>query len=174
MQSCLPELFCILRYCNLDCTEMDSLIQWGLTTGDPAVLRHCLGMILSLSEKSPERAAALLKPCLADPSAIENDSLASVCLLRLCFALYTTSKDPQYLQTLCRFTSGSAESSSLQAMELLSQLPYDVLSHLNAAGAAGDGGSDGRGDGRQSCWRASPRVWRPAARRTSPTTTRWA
>ena len=61
MQSCLPELFCILRYCNLDCTEMDSLIQWGLTTGDPAVLRHCLGMILSLSEKSPERAAALLK-----------------------------------------------------------------------------------------------------------------
>ena len=79
MQSCLPELFCILRYCNLDCTEMDSLIQWGLTTGDPAVLRHCLGMILSLSEKSPERAAALLKPCLADPSAIENGvSLASL------------------------------------------------------------------------------------------------
>ena len=141
MQSCLPELFCVLRYCNLDCSEMDALIQWGLTTGDPAVLRHCLGMLLSLSEKAPERVATLLKPCLSDPSVIESDSLASVCLLRLCFALYATSKEPQYLQTLCRFASSGMESSSLQAMELLSQLPYDVLARLNVAGGAGDGGS---------------------------------
>ena len=44
MASCLPELFCVLRYCELDCEEMNALIQWGMTTADPAVIRHCLGI----------------------------------------------------------------------------------------------------------------------------------
>ena len=143
MQNCLPELFCVLRYCNLDCTELDALIQWGFETSDPAVFRHCLGMLLSWAEDTPQRVATLVQPCLdheSIASVVEADNLASICYIRICSVLYEATKESKYLAVLCQYAQHPADSSSLLAMELLYQLPYDVLQNLNVNGAAGSGG----------------------------------
>ena len=144
MQRCLAELFCVLRYCNLDCTEVDALIQWGFTTGDQAVFRHCLGMLLSLAEDAPQRVATLVQPCFDQASVVESDNLASICYIRICFILYEATKDSKYLTVLCKYVQSDSDCSSLLAMELLSQLPYDVLQGLNVNGGAGSGGRNER------------------------------
>ena len=142
MQRCLAELFCVLRYCNLDCAEVDSLIQWGLTTGDAAVLRHCMGMLLSLSDEAPQRVVSFLQPCLNDQNllkSIANDNMAAICFVRVCYALYTVTKDSVYLRHICAYIDYEADSIMLLSLELLSQLPYDLLSGLNKDGNPGSG-----------------------------------
>lgn len=143
MSRCLAELFCVIRFSELDCEELDSIIEWGMTTHDPAVLRHCLGMLLSMAPDAPDRAAKLLQSVLTDSSvtaAISQDSLASVCYVKLCWALYKVRKDAAYLKVLCAVAQETAEAPSLLAMELLCQLPYDVLSAMGRDGASGNGG----------------------------------
>ena len=86
MSHCLAELFCIIRFCELDCEELDSIIQWGVTTSDPAVLRHCLGMLLAIAPEAPERAARLLHDTITNASTaavISQDCCAS-CRSRRC------------------------------------------------------------------------------------------
>ncbi|OAO12758.1 hypothetical protein AV274_5546, partial [Blastocystis sp. ATCC 50177/Nand II] len=105
MSHCLAELFCIIRFCELDCEELDAIIQWGVTTSDPAVLRHCLGMLLAIAPEAPERAARLLHDTITNASTaavISQDTLASVCYVKLCWALYKAKKDAAYLRVLCR------------------------------------------------------------------------
>ena len=142
MQRCLAELFCVLRYCNLECAEVDSLIQWGLTTGDASALRHCMGMLLSLSEEAPQRVVVLLQPCLKDTNllgSIASDNMAAICFIRVCYALYLVTKDSVYLRHICAYTNYEADSTMLLSLELLSQLPYDVLGSLNKDGNPGSG-----------------------------------
>lgn len=170
MSHCLAELFCIIRFCELDCEELDAIIQWGVTTSDPAVLRHCLGMLLAIAPEAPERAARLLHDTITNASTaavISQDTLASVCYVKLCWALYKAKKDAAYLRVLCRCAQEPAEAPSLLAMELLCQLPFETLSAMNGEGASGNGGGcvGGVGD-EQSCCRSWRRRWRSAARAT--------
>lgn len=143
MSRCLAELFCVIRFSELECEELDSVIEWGMATQDPAVLRHCLGMLLSMAPDASDRAAKLLQSVLTDTtitSAISQDSLASVCYVKLCWALYRVRKDAAYLKVLCTVAQAPAEAPSLLAMELLCQLPYDVLSEMGRDGGRGKGG----------------------------------
>lgn len=141
--SCLPELFCILHGCSFDCTELDSIIQWGLTINDTAVLRHCLGMILSLIAVSPSRGESLLFAMLSNSTVaaiIAQDTIASACYIRCCWALYNSTSNASYLSVLCQMTQQPNEASALLAMELLSLLPFDTLSGYTVTGANGNGG----------------------------------
>ena len=88
LSSCLPELFCILHYSSLDCAELDDIITWGFSSQDVGVLRHCLGMLLSLFEVDPTRAQRLLGSVLNDQALaklISEDGIASVCSIRCCW-----------------------------------------------------------------------------------------
>ena len=123
---------------------MNALIQWGMTTADPAVIRHCLGMMLSIAEDSPDRVIPLLQTALSDPTinnAILADALSSSTYVRLCWCLYESTKNNDYLKVVCSYAQQSTEAASLLAMELLCSLPYSTLSALNQAGDAGNGGS---------------------------------
>ena len=143
MSQCLSELFCVLRYCNLDCNEMDNLINWGMKTGEPSVIRHCLGMMLSFVESNPARVSPLLQAALSDStvaSAISSDALSSVCYVRLCWRLYESNKDVSYLKVLCSLAQQPIEASSLLAMEFLCSLSFNELNAFNLNGDAGNGG----------------------------------
>ena len=143
MSQCLSELFCVLRYCDLDCSEMDSLINWGMTTSDPSVIRHCLGMMLSFADKNPARVAPMFQTAMqnADVSAsIMSDSLSAATYVRLCWCLYQSNKDNAFLKTLCSIAQQPSEASSLLAMEFLSNLSFEELNAFNLSGDAGNGG----------------------------------
>ena len=133
LSSCLPELFCILHYSSLDCTELDEIITWGLSSQDVGVLRHCLGMLLSLFEVNPARAQTLLSSMLSDQALatlISEDEIASVCSIRCCWALYQATKSDAVLKYLAAMACQGVVASRMLAMELLSLLPYEVLSTL--------------------------------------------
>jgi hypothetical protein len=143
MSFCLPEFFSILRFCNLTDLEFDSIIEWGLTTNNVAAFRHCLGLLLNMSETFPDRVATLFRPIMTNTEAISTitqDSLASSCYLRVCWALYLKKQDSSYLKLICTAATQAEEASSLLAMELLCGLPFDQLNALNAAGDSGNGG----------------------------------
>ena len=144
MSQCLAELFSVLRYCSLEGSEMDSLIEWGMKTCNPSVIRNCLGMMLTYVNDSPDRMAALLQSALNDSeiaSAISSDALSCVCYIRLCWSLYTTKKEMSYVKVLCSLAQQEVEASSMLAMEFLSTLPYAELVKLNKDGEAGNGGN---------------------------------
>lgn len=133
LSSCLPELFCILHYSNLDCAELDDIITWGFSSQDVGVLRHCLGMLLSLFEVDPTRAQRLLGSVLNDQALaklISEDGIASVCSIRCCWALYKATKSANVLTYLASMACQGVVASRMLAMELLSLLPYEVLSTL--------------------------------------------
>lgn len=143
MSNCLSEVFCILRCSELDCSEIDTLIQWGMSTQDASVIRQCLGMMLSMVSESSQRVVALFKSAL-DPAVREiimSDSLSSVSFVRLCWSLYQATNANEYLKSLCSLTQESGEACSLQAMECVCQIPYSILATLNTNGDQGDGGS---------------------------------
>ena len=133
LSSCLPELFCILHYSNLDCTELDEIITWGFSFKDVGVLRHCLGMLLSLFDVAPTRAHTLLSSVLNDASLaqiISEDGIASVCSIRCCWALYKTTHSANVLTYLSSMACQGVLASRLLAMELLCLLPYESLQTL--------------------------------------------
>ena len=127
---------------------MDDLIQWGMSTADPSVIRQCLGMMLSFVEETPGRVTPLLHAALTDSNitdAITSDPLSSSCYVRLCWCLYNVNDDPDYLKVLCSTAQQDTEASSLLAMELLCQLPYSILNSLQVNGESGNGGKRDRG-----------------------------
>ena len=143
MSVCLAELFSILRYCELEGNEVDSLIEWGMKTCDPSVIRNCLGMMLSSVNTSPDRMSTLLQTVMNDgevASVVSSDALSCVCYIRLCWSLYEMKKEVSYLKVLCSLAQQEVEASSMQAMEFLSTLPYVELVKLNKDGEAGNGG----------------------------------
>lgn len=98
------------------------------------MLRHCLGMLLSLFSVAPSRAQTLLSSVLSDASLsqlISEDGIASVCAIRCCWALYQATKNASALSYLASMACQGVVASRLLAMELLCQLPYEVLSTLS-------------------------------------------
>ena len=102
-------------------------------------------MILSLIDVSPARGESLLFAMLSNgtvAATIAQDTIASACYIRCCWALYTSTDNASYLSVLCQMTQQSNEASALLAMELLSLLPFDTLSKYTVTGADGNGGPD--------------------------------
>lgn len=140
MASCLSELFVVLRFCALDGDEFTPIIQWGLSTNDLLVLRHCLGMLLEKSADAPEQVAQLLQGVLSNSTMVElvsGDSLAGAYLCRLCWSLYEQLHRAEYLTTLSHMVVVKSETTSLLAIELICQLPYDSLSTLSLGSESG-------------------------------------
>ena len=100
-------------------------------------------MILSLIAVSPSRGESPHIAMLSNRSVaaiIAQDTIASACYIRCCWALYNSTSNASYLSVLCQMTQQPNEASALLAMELLSLLPFDTLSGYTVTGANGNGG----------------------------------